>query len=136
MREVLRDGVVEEEERQDLTQFLERAAGVEGTERFDGPTTLPLTHPEPHIEYEGKAFCITGTFIYGPRRKVEAAIAEWGCTVVASPAPAHYLVIGATVTPSWKYGVHGLKIQEAVELIGRGKQLAIVSERHWSASLC
>lgn len=136
VRSTLRDGLVEDEERAELAAYLERVAAMEGTDRFDAPTTLPLTNPEPHIEYEGRTFCLTGTFLYGPRRAVTTAIREWGGDVVPSVGRANYLVIGATITPAWKYGTHGRKIEEAVYLIEQGHPLAIVSEAHWSTSLC
>lgn len=136
VRAVLGDGLIEDSERAELQQFLERAAGMEGEERFDAPTSLPFTIPEPHIEYEQKTFCLTGTFIYGPRRTVEAAIEEWGGQVVSSPSNATYLVVGATVTPAWKFTTHGRKIEEAVSLQERGYPVTIVSEAHWSTTLC
>lgn len=135
VRAVLEDGVIEPEERQDLQALLERAAGMEGGQGFDAPTTLPLTRPPPHIEYDQKRFCVTGTFVYGPRRRVEAAIEEWGGSM-SSVYKAHYLVIGGTVTPAWKYTTHGMKIEEAVQRCAAGNPLAIVSEAHWSTSLC
>lgn len=136
VRAVLQDGVIEPEERADLEDFLRRAACMEGGQGLETPTTLPLTDPPPHIDYDRKRFCLTGTFVYGPRRRVEAAIEEWGGTVVKSVVRAHFLVIGGTITPAWKYGTHGLKIEEAVGLAASGLPIAIVSEAHWSTSLC
>lgn len=137
VKAILEDGVIEEQERSELLSFLERAAGVEGTERFDAPSSLPLTQPPPHVEYSGMTFCLTGTFIYGPRRVVEAAIVEQGGRMSKEPsAKTNFLVVGATVTPSWKYGTHGLKIEGAMEMIAAGYPLAIISEAHWSSSLC
>jgi NAD-dependent DNA ligase len=136
VRDALSDGIIEPEERADLVQFIERAAGQEGTDRFDAPTTLPLDRPHPHIEYESRAFCLTGTFIYGPRKRVVASIEEWGGRVVGSPNQADYLVIGGTITPAWKFGTHGLKIEEAVRLRDEGRPVRIVSEAHWVTTLC
>ena len=135
VREALCDGLIEDSERRELRDFIEQLSGLERG-YFDEPTTLPLTRPEPHIEYDSRAFCLTGTFAFGPRRQVEHVIKEWGGRVVSTVVQADYLVIGATVTGAWKYGTHGLKIQEAIELIERGRSLAIVSESHWSTSLC
>jgi NAD-dependent DNA ligase len=136
VKDILRDGEVDEEERQELVDFLTRAIGSEGAQRSDTSTTLPLTRPEPHIEYEGHWFCLTGTFLYGSRRMVSGAVSEWGGTVTQAPAKSDYLVIGATITPAWKYSTHGRKIEDAVALREGGHRIAIVSEAHWSASLC
>lgn len=132
----LSDGIVEPEERADLIAFIERAAGQEGTDRVDAPTTLPLDRPHPHIEYERRTFCLTGTFIYSPRKRVVESIEEWGGRVVGTPNQADYLVIGGTITPAWKFGTHGLKIEEAVRLREEGKPVKIVSEAHWVTTLC
>jgi hypothetical protein len=137
VKAILADGEVDDGERADLQAFLEQAAGVEGTERFDAPTTLPLTRPAPHVEFHGRHFCLTGTFIYGPRRLVEAAIVEQGGTLTRNvETRTNYLVIGGTITPSWKYGTHGLKIESAARSAETGHPIAIISEGHWSSSLC
>jgi hypothetical protein len=135
VKDILRDGEVDEEECQELVEFLSRAAGGEGGQRLDA-STLRLTRPEPHIEYEGRQFCLTGTFVYGSRRMVSTAIAEWGGTLAKAPGQSDYLVIGATVTPVWKYSTHGRKIEDAVALRESGHRIAIVSEAYWSATLC
>jgi NAD-dependent DNA ligase len=136
VKDILRDGEVDEEERQELFDFLSRATGGEGGQQFDASTTLPLTRPEPHIEYEGRRFCLTGTFVYGPRRKVSTAISEWGGTITETPGKSDYLIIGATIALAWKYCTHGRKIEDAVALRESGHRIAIVSEAHWSATLC
>jgi hypothetical protein len=136
VRDVLEDGLIEEEERTDLQTFLEQAAGVEGTERFDAPTSLPLTRPAPHVEHDGRSFCLTGTFIYGPRRVVEWEIEKWGGRLASGVARADYLIIGAGVSGAWKFTTHGRKIEEAVAHVESGRKIAIVSESHWSSSLC
>ena len=135
VREVLEDGVIEDHERADLQQFVEQAAGVEGTERFDAPTTLPLTRPEPHIEFTGRRFCVTGTFVYGPRKVVVAEIMKAGGEVTDSVGRADYLVINACVSGAWKFTTHGRKIEEAVALVGAGRPVRIVAEGHWQTSL-
>jgi len=136
VREVLLDGVIDDEERSDLRRFIEQAAGIEGTERFDLPTTLPLTQPEPHVEFDGRRFCLTGTFVFGPRKVVSSEIAKWGGEVVDSIGRADFLIIGACVSDAWKFTTHGRKIEEAVSLVESGRRLAIISEQHWNTCLC
>ena len=82
IRGVLADGVIDDEERTDLLAFLEAAVGGSGPARFDAPTSLPLTQPPPVVVYPGMCFCLTGTFVFGPRRLVEAKSQEEGgkCT--------------------------------------------------------
>jgi hypothetical protein len=131
----LEDGYVSDEERSDLKSFLDRMVGDGLGQRYDEPTSLPLDQPPPVIDYNRTAFCLTGTFIYGPRKQVAACIGRCGGRVVDAPGNAEYLVIGATITPSWKFGNFGLKIENAVERRARGLGPAILSERHWVTSL-
>jgi hypothetical protein len=57
-------------------------------------------------------------------------IMERGDGVVPIVIQAGYLVIGATVIGTWRYGTHDLKVHEGVELIEYWCGLAIVSETH------
>ena len=132
VREVLEDGVIEDHERPDLRQFVEQAAEIEGTERFDAPTTLPLTRQEPQIEFVGRRFCLTGTFVNGSRKVVAGDITKAGGAVTDSVGRADYLVIGACVSGAWKFTTHG---QEAVALVEAGRPVRIVCEAHWHSSL-
>lgn len=134
--DILRDGIIEEDERSDLVQFLEAAVGRDPAGMFDAPTSLPLDSPPPHILYEFKSFCLTGTFIFGPRQAVADAIMEWGGVITETPSKADYLVIGTTITPAWKHSTHGRKIERAVALQESGHPIRIVAESHWSTTLC
>jgi hypothetical protein len=135
VRGILSDGIVDEAERKDLLTYLTELTGS-GSGRHDGPTALPLSDPPPHIEFTGRLFCLTGTFVFGPRRVVSATVQEQGGRVTETPGNAHYVVIGATITPAWKYGTHGLKIEEAVTARAAHGRPAIISEEHWATSLC
>ena len=45
-----------------------------------------------------------------------------------------YLVLGVYVTPSWAHEAFGRKIEKAMYYRDeRGRDIAIVSERHWMA---
>jgi hypothetical protein len=132
------DGYVDDEERLELMVYLERLlggdAGLQGAPAA-APTQLAFTDPVPMIEYLEKRFVLTGTFLFGPRRVVKAAIEEQGGRVTENVSYADYLIIGETATAAWMYGSFGQKIEAAVHLVQRGHPLAIVAERDWSPSL-
>lgn len=131
----LEDGYISEDERQDLKAFVERMVGDGLGQRYDEPIGLPLDDPPPAIVHYHKTFCLTGTFIFGPRREVTSRIKDLRGRVTEEPHQADYLVIGATITPSWKYGTHGLKIEAAVERRASWPTPLIISERHWVTTL-
>lgn len=130
--EILADGLVDEDERQDLFDTLSRFSNRD----FElgevlKPATLPLDDPPPALSFEGKRFCFTGTFNYGKRKDCEDAVLERGGTVGTISKKTGFLVIGAYATESWKHSSFGTKIIKACELRDGGTPLAIVSELHW-----
>jgi len=134
VKQVIADGEITDDERLDLMAFLvQLSPKPEQVTGGEAPTALPFTNPEPDVVYSDHGFCLTGTFLFGPRRHVEDAIEDRGGTI-ATVAKADYLIIGATVTPAWKYGTHGLKIEGAMTRRIRSRPLVIVSEEHWRRS--
>lgn len=132
---ILADGAITEDERLDLAAFLvQLAPKPEQVTRQDAASALPFTIPQPPIVYEGHGFCLTGTVLFGTRRDVEAAITTRSGKI-ATVARADYLVIGATITPAWKYGTHGLKIEEAAARCERSDVIGIIDEQYWHDSL-
>lgn len=101
------------------------------------PTSLPLTDPLPVLEFQGKNFCLTGTFNSGRRARCEDIVrALGGLTCRAMVQYVDYLVIGATATESWLHSSYGRKIQDAVHWRDRGvSKVAIIPETHWVAAV-
>ncbi len=97
---------------------------------------IPFDDPPPAILYPTRRFVVTGQFVYGPRKRVEAAIATRG-GVCASAVDRHvgYLIVGAFGSEDWRQGNFGTKIHEGVDLRVKGLPLAIVTERHWHEQL-
>lgn len=129
---VLRDGVVDAEERADLFDALKSLGGqkVELGEALKA-TTLPLDFPAPAIEFAGNRFVFTGTFSFGQRRDCERAVRERGGETGSLTSSTDFLVIGSYATDSWKHSSMGNKIINACELRSKGLPIAIVSEEHW-----
>lgn len=131
----LADGLVEDDERAELTEVLRRITG-QGADRFDQPTTLPLTRPAPELAIVDECFCLTGTFLFGTRKRCHRAIEEIGGRVEKGLVRrVDYLVVGHYMTPAWIHSTHGRKIEQAVELQRTGSRIKIVAEAHWSRFL-
>lgn len=133
VEEVLKDGVVDEEESKGLLGLLDELTSNEGTEVGEvlKSATLPLNDPMPDLVFPGQAYCFTGTFSYGQRHVCEKAVIDRGATVGAVTMKTNFLVVGAYATESWKHSSYGNKIIKACEYRDRGKAIAIVSENHW-----
>lgn len=128
----LADGVIDEDERQDLTGTMQAltANDFELGEILKA-STLPLCNPAPHLEFSGARICFTGTFTFGKRRECEAAAAALGALCGSLTQKTRYLVIGEYATDSWKHSSFGNKIMQAAEWRDVGIPINIVSEQHW-----
>ena len=97
IREVLEDGVITEEERSHLVDTLnmlienrleDLAEQVDLTELWFDEVGL--------IEFDQARFCLTGNFVYGPRKVCETAIVHRGGVVTPSiGGDSQYLVVGS-----------------------------------------
>ncbi|HVI59333.1 MAG TPA: hypothetical protein VM619_10770 [Luteimonas sp.] len=138
--EVLKDGFVDSDESADLHDTLARFVGGEAYsaegQTASRSTSLPLDNPCPIIHYTGTMFVVTGTFSFGARSAVHAAIEGRGSEVSSSPTrKTNYLVIGDLGSRDWINSNAGRKIEKAVQLREDGYPLAIISEAAWLASL-
>ena len=135
--EMLRDGVMTDSERKELLATLRDLTG-EGSplQQPNQATTLPLTRPEPGVEFSDKSFCLTGKFVFGSLVDCEETIMELGGTTLPLPTQeTDYLVIGEFCSPDWVHTTFGRAIEYAVKLREQGTSIEIVSERHWVDSM-
>ena len=131
--EVLKDGVLDADEAADLLDTLNRFSSrdFELGEVLKA-TTLPLCDPAPHLTFDGRQYCFTGTFNFGQRKHCEKVVTALGATCGRLTRKTDVLVIGVYATESWKHSTFGNKILKAVELRDGGVPIAIVSEQHWA----
>lgn len=132
---ILKDGVLDPEEAQDLLQTLHAITG-ENSEMGElaKPTTLPVNLPTQPIIFPSRSFVLTGTFAFGTRKQCQEAIESLGGENASGITKSlNYLVIGSYVTDSWIHETFGRKIQKAVEYQAQGVPLVIVTEEHWAS---
>lgn len=130
--EILADGVVDEMEKEELFDTLNRFAdGDFELGEVLKATSLPLDSPLPKLIFSGKTYCFTGTFNFGQRRHCEEAVTERGAYIGGLSKKTNVLVIGVYATDSWKHSSFGNKILKACELRDNGHPIVIVSEEHW-----
>jgi hypothetical protein len=97
---------------------------------------IPFDDPAPAILYPTRRFVTAGQFIYGSRKRVEAAIvARGGECSSAADRSVRYLIVGAFGCEEWRQASFKTKIAEAVDLKLTGQPIAIVSEWHWHQQL-
>ncbi len=134
---VLDDGVITQEEAEDLKSTLER---IVGSGLQDGvvagmATRLPIQKVDA-LDFEARLFCLTGKFVYGPRQKCENAITDRGGVVHPRVvAYSDYLVIGTLTSRDWAHTSHGRKIESAIKANEEGSAIKIIAEEDWTRFL-
>lgn len=138
VRQVLADHIITAEERNDLQETLAALTGMDLSEGITaGLATRTAAEPPATVDFEGRTYCLTGRFLYGPRRRCEAAVRERGATLEPRVTRRlDYLVIGALASRDWANTSHGRKIEQAIQYRDRGiAAISILDEEAWTAAL-
>jgi NAD-dependent DNA ligase len=136
VKNILADGIVTPEEREHLTETLRQLIGGRLDELAEAThvSELPLDHVA-SIDIPGRSFCLTGEFVYGPRKTCEDAIVRRGGLIANVTRKLDYLVVGGFGSPEWKHGSFGTKLEKAIQTKQSGVPLLIVHEDVWASSL-
>lgn len=138
VKAILADGIITPDERADLLETLQQLTGnffsETGAAAPEGPA-LPIDD-DPCIIFGNRCFCFTGRFLYGTRASCERTILRLGGMAVDTVSrKLDYLVIGTLIEPQWINTTYGRKIEKAIACQQEGAELAVVSERQWTAAL-
>lgn len=136
--DILADGIITKEEREDLLNLLRDITGNHFSETGSAvpeSPTLPFDD-DPSIYFRNMSFCFTGRFFYGTRPACERVILNMGGTAVDNVSKKlDYLVIGALIEPTWAHTSFGRKIESAMKHKEMGSEIAIVSEQQWTQAV-
>jgi NAD-dependent DNA ligase len=115
IKEILKDWVINEEERTAFLSLLQEITGnyfsETGSASPEKPA-LPLDM-EPNITFENKSFCFTGVFLYGTRATCESVIDKLsGYSRDGVQNNLDYLVNGHRINPDWLHETYGLKFKK------------------------
>ena len=132
IEQILEDGIVDDDEKQDLLSILEMVVGSD----FSNGVVSGLSSRLPvddivEVEIREKTFCLTGKFSFGSRTKCETAIrALGGITTNNVTTSIDYLVIGTFASRDWAHTSIGRKIEKAIEYKEKGHKILIAFEDH------
>lgn len=134
VKDILADGIITQDERDDFQRLLSTIIG--GTFQESGSTgglSTGYKAEEPdQLNFEGSKFCLTGAFATGTRGKCESIIIELGGVPAKSVTKdLDYLVIGALASRDWIASSHGRKIEKALYYQEQGQPVTILSEETW-----
>ncbi len=135
LRRIYADGVVDEWEQEELAEVLGRITGEKPgfQDAIRLASDVAIDYPEPRIDFEGKAFCFTGRFAFGPRNKCVEAIEKRGGIYHEHPnLETDYLVVGTLHGKKWELPSKGKKIEFVVTNSEARSRTTIISEENWT----
>lgn len=131
--EMLQDGILDDEESEELLKILHSISGEKSEfGELSKTSILPVCSPPPKIEFPEKIFLFTGTCAFGSRKLCQEAIEELGgVNAKGVTKNLNYLVLGEYITDSWAHESFGRKIEKAMEYRASGISLSIITEKHF-----
>lgn len=132
--EILVDGVITAEEKDDLLETIKQIASNRFNETgiAHGLSTEFCAQSLESFDFCNANICFTGKFISGTRQNVETIAKTKGAVICKSVTQKlNLLVIGTIASKDWKYTSLGGKIEKAIELQCKGNPVKIVTEKTW-----
>jgi len=129
---------IEEQQRQDMLEVLRGVGGFRLSDGEGVATGLALVPADADVsvQFQGRAFCFTGNFLFGSRedciRETTARSADVNERVTGA---LDYLVVGTLVESSWAHSSYGRKLEKALAYREKGHAITILSERQWAQAL-
>ncbi len=136
---VLKDGMVDAQEHEQLLQFFTSFVNFSLAKRVSQCRQAVLSKKEltlpgvcamcPTIEFPERYFCLTGLSGKGRKSDFANAVTELhGIFVDSVPQFLNYLVVGSVANPAWAFCCYGRKIEAAMKFRKEGKRILIVHE--------
>lgn len=116
VKEILRDGVIDTEERDHLLNELKILSGNDFSNTgYALPENIAASFDDyPHIIFSGNVFVLTGEFLFGTRNVCNQAILIRGGIFGNSVTlKTNYLVVGSMSSPDWIVANFGKKKQKS-----------------------
>ncbi len=129
---VLEDGVITEEERQDLMKTVRQITGTnpEPSDAAFEASTEVWEDQVDDLKVTGSTFCLSGEFVSGDRNTVDTNLRLMGAETSPNVSKdVDYLVIGTLASRDWLYTSHGRKIEKALLLKRKGVNITVITER-------
>lgn len=129
LQNILKDGIVTLNEREELLSFL---SSVASSIRDDQAVVSNIFAEDITPEFYDKAFLFTGKLQFGTRRKAQTAVTDRGGESLNAYNPRRLdcLVVGLLGQDAWKFSRFGRKIESCINDIKNGStNAAIIREQ-------
>jgi len=134
IKEIKADGVVDEEEKEDLLEAIKKLTGYRFTETGDaeGAVAEVFSKTIENFTHSEQKICFTGKFVSGTRKVCEKSAKDKGAIIAKSVTKdLDILILGTIASRDWRFTSHGRKIEKAVKYNNDGTNIIIISERTW-----
>lgn len=132
LNNVLEDGIITDEERQDLMVTVNQVTGNDNSApdvSYESSTEV-WEDAVDDIKIAGSTFCLTGEFVSGDRHTVDTNLRLRGAEISPNVSKdVDFLVIGTLASRDWLYTAHGRKIEKALLLKRKGVGITCITER-------
>lgn len=132
LNNILEDGIITEEERQDLMVTVQQITGTEPTTEevsYEASTEVWEDSVD-DVKIAGSIFCLSGEFVSGDRNTVDTNLRLRGAETSPNVnKEVNYLVIGTLASRDWLYTSHGRKIEKALLLKRKDVPISVITER-------
>lgn len=132
---ILADGIIEKEEKQLLAAYLSefiipRKEIKEVIEKETEHIDINLIcATDPAFEFEGNQFAFTGESSRGKRSEIAEIIQSLGGKFIDGvSSKTDVLIVGDNGNPCWTYACYGRKVEKAMQLRRKGKNILIVHD--------
>lgn len=130
---ILEDGVITDDERNDLLRALKKLTGNYFSETGASESeSIGIEFDSSEIIFPNNIFCMTGQFMHGTRSNCQRIIEKLGGINSNNISrKTNYLIIGSVIEPNWMYQSYGRKIEAAMQLRNEQSGISIASEKQW-----
>lgn len=133
LNDILADGEITEDEREDLLELVKQISGQRFTESglATGMATEFFADGE-LMSINGKTVCFTGKFLSDTRHNLELQAKILGASPVKGiTTHLDVLIIGSLASRDWMFTSHGRKIEAAIKAKDKGQDIQIINEEDW-----
>lgn len=133
LNDILADGEITEDEREDLLELVKQISGQRFTESGLAAGMATEFFADGNVmSLRGKTVCFTGKFLSDTRHNLEQQAKLLGASPVKGVTThLDVLIVGSLASRDWMFTSHGRKIEAAIKAKEKGQVIQIINEEDW-----
>lgn len=133
LNDILADGEITDDEREDLLELVKQISGQRFTESGLAAGMATEFFADGNVmSLRGKTVCFTGKFLSDTRHNLEQQAKLLGASPVKGVTThLDVLIVGSLASRDWMFTSHGRKIEAAIKAKEKGQDIQIINEEDW-----